>query len=154
MVSGAGRFALVAPTQIWSNQLSDEEDTVGLSARQKGLMAGKLELAGDLTYSLGKSGYSTQVPYLATCGLSTSLTCGSTPDIKNEMTQFKLTGTYSLDKVSQVLMGYLFQHLKSNDYYYNGYQYGYTSTGLLPTNEQAPSYTQNVVFAAYKYSFR
>ena len=154
MVSGAGRFALVAPTQIWSNQLSDEEDTVGLSARQKGLMAGKLELAGDLTYSLGKSGYSTQVPYSAICALSTSLTCGSTPDIKNEMTQFKLTGTYSLDKVSQVLMGYLFQHLKSNDYYYNGYQYGYTSTGLLPTNEQAPSYTQNVVFAAYKYSFR
>lgn len=154
MLSGAGRFALVAPTQIWSNQLSDEEDTVGLSAKQKGLMAGKLELAGDLTYSLGKSGYSTQVPYLATCGLSTSLTCGSTPDIKNEMTQFKLTGTYSLDKVSQVLMGYLFQHLKSNDYYYNGYQYGYTSTGLLPTNEQAPSYSQNVVFAAYKYSFR
>ena len=154
MVSGAGRFALVAPTQIWSNQLTDEADTVGLSARQKGLMAGKLELAGDLTYSLGKSGYSTQVPYLATCALTTSLTCGSTPDIKNEMTQFKLTGTYSLDKVSQVLMGYLFQHLKSNDYYYNAYQFGYTSTNTMPTGEQAPNYTQNVVFAAYKYSFR
>jgi len=154
MVSGAGRNALVAPTQFWTNQLSDEENTVGLSTKQKGLMAGKLELAGDLTYSLGKTNYSTQVPYLATCGLTTSLTCGSTPDIKNEMTQLKLTGTYSLDKVSQVVMGYLFQHLKSNDYYYNAYQFGYTSTNTMPTGEQAPNYSQNVVFAAYKYSFR
>lgn len=151
-------IAPTAATYIWTNQLTDDGTTVGLSARQKGLMGGKLELVGDLTYSLDKTGYSTQVP-LGTpgdplCGATTKLTCGSTPDIKNEMLRLKLTGIYQVNKASKVALGYLYQKLNTNDYYYNAYQYGYTGTGVLPTNEQAPSYSVNVVSATYIYTFK
>ncbi|HEX7454581.1 MAG TPA: MtrB/PioB family decaheme-associated outer membrane protein [Gallionella sp.] len=154
MQSGSTRIPLAVSTNIFTNQLKDDGTTAGFSAKQKGLMAGKLDLAGDLTYSLGKTVYSTQVPYDATCGATTKLTCGSTPDIKNETLRFKITGDYHVDKTSTVAVAYLFQKLKSNDYYYNGYQYGYTSTGLMPTNEQAPSYTVNFVGVSYVYSFK
>ena len=154
MSSGGARLPVTVSTNIWTNQLDDDESTVGLTAQHKGLMGGKLELSGDLSYSLGKTSYSTQVPYLATCSATTSLTCGSTPDIKYETTQLKLRGSYHVDKANKVIVGYTFQHLKSNDYYYNAYQTGYTSTGLLPTNEQAPNYSVNLVYAAYNHSFR
>lgn len=146
--------------QIWSNQLNDEDNTLGIAFKQRGLMAGKLELTGDLSYSVGKTAYSTQIPYAITttafitsCASSASLTCGSTPDIKSETTQFKLTGIYQLDKASKIAVGYMFQKLNSTDYYYNFYQNGYTGTGNLPTNEQAPSYSVNVVTVSYLYNF-
>jgi hypothetical protein len=51
-------------------------------------------------------------------------------------------------------VGYLYQRLKSNDYYYSAYQFGFTPTSLLPTNMQAPNYSVNTVFVAYRFSFR
>lgn len=150
-------IAPTAATYTYTNQLKDDNNTVGLNALQKGLMAGKLELSEDLTYSLSKTNYSTQVPTGTPgnplCAATNVLTCGSTPDIKNDMLRLKITGNYQIDKASKVALGYMFQKLKSTDYYYNAYQYGYTSTGLLPTNEQAPSYTVNVITASYLYSF-
>lgn len=153
MLSGGARLPLTVSTNLFTNQLKDEDSTVGLSFTQKGLMAGKLELTGDLSYSVGKTYYSTQVPYLATCSATTSLTCGTTPDIKNQTTQLKLTGTYKLDKVSKVAVGYLYQKLKSNDYYFNALQYGYTGTGYLPTNEQPGTYSNNVIMVSYIRNF-
>ena len=122
-------------------------------------MSGKLDLAGDLTYSMGKTGYGTQLNYagLTTGGLTCSdpsiLACGNLPDIKNTMTQFKLTGTYTIDKKSKVNLGYIYQHLNGNDYYYNGLQVGYTPTSLMPTNQQSGSHSINVFAASYVYTF-
>ncbi len=48
----------------------------------------------------------------------------------------------------------MYQRLKADDYYYNAYQTGFTPTTLLPTNQQAPSYSVNVVYAAYRYTFK
>jgi MtrB/PioB family decaheme-associated outer membrane protein len=146
---------------IWSNQLNDDDSTVGITVNQKGLMAGKLELIGDLSYSLGTTAYTTQIPYVLvpnatyapTCASSGSLACGSTPDIKNETFTLKLSGIYQVDKVSKVAVGYVHQKLSSTDYYYNFYQTGYTGTGLLPTNEQAPSYTVDAISVSYIYNF-
>ncbi len=144
---------------IWTNQMSDDDYAFGLTAKQKGLLGGKLELAGGLTYSLGKTQYTNQVPYfiptatVASCSSSNSLTCGSTPDIRNRMLSVNVNGNYQIDKANKVVVGYMFQQLESNDYYYNFYQNGYVGTGNLPTNEQSPSYTVNVVTAAYIYSF-
>jgi hypothetical protein len=70
------------------------------------------------------------------------------------MLQIKLAGDYNVDKSDKVTVGYLFQKLNSNDYYYNAYQVGFTPTSLLPTNQQAPSYTANLLFVAYTHSFR
>lgn len=53
-----------------------------------------------------------------------------------------------------MLAGYLYQRLKSSDYFYSAYQFGFTPTTLLPTNQQAPNYTVNTIFVAYRYSFR
>jgi MtrB/PioB family decaheme-associated outer membrane protein len=147
-------------TKIWTNQLKDEDNALGIAINHKGLMAGKLELIGDLSYSVGTTAYSTQIPYaitttafISSCLSSASLTCGSTPDIKNETITFKLTGIYQVDKASKIAVGYLHQKLTSTDYYYNFYQTGYTGTGNLPTNEQSPSYNVNAVSVSYIYNF-
>lgn len=66
---------------------------------------------------------------------------------------FRLSGVYQPDKKSKVNVGWLFQHLKADDFYYNGLQYGSTPTSVLPTNQQAPSYNVNVLYANYIYSF-
>ena len=65
----------------------------------------------------------------------------------------RATGKYAFNPSSQLLVGYLYQRLKSNDYYYSAYQYGFTPTSLLPTNMQAPNYSVNTVFVAYRYAF-
>lgn len=154
-VNEASSYALlVAPTNIWTNQLKDDSNAIGLNAKQQGLMGGKLEIVGDVSYSLDKTHYSTQVPYAANCSTPAVLTCGSTPDIKNELFTLKLTGTYQVDKSAQVAAGYMYQKLNSTDYYYNAYQYGYTPNRVMPTNEQAPSYSVNVVAVSYVYTFK
>jgi hypothetical protein len=117
-------------------------------------MGGKLELVGDLSYAFDKSRYSTQVPYLATCGNAATLTCGDTPDIKSTLLTFKLTGTYQVDKKSRIALAYQYQKLKSDDFFYNSYQYGFTPNRVMPTNEQAPNYSVNVVAVSYIYNFK
>lgn len=149
-------FYTLPASQVWVNTLSEDESTVGINAKQGGLMGGKLDLTADLTYSLSKSGYTTTDNYVnASCtAVSTSgYACGATPDIKSELIQFKLAGDYKLDKASKVRVGYLYQNLKSTDYYYNAYQMGYTPTSLMPSNQQAPSYSVNVITASYLYTF-
>ena len=153
LLSGSARMATSANTNLWANQLFDNDTTLGLSATQKGFFANKLELAEALTYSLGSTVYQTQVPYSSVCSATTSLTCGSTPDIRNKMLSIGLSGKYQVDKFSKISLAYMFQRLNSNDYYYNFYQTGFTGTGNLPTNEQSPSYSVNVVTATYIYTF-
>ena len=152
--AGNDGSATVAPINIWSNQLKEDGNAIGFNAKRRGLMGGKLEILGDLSYSLDKSHYSTQVPYDAACGTSAKLSCGNTPDIKSELITFKLTGNYQVDKNAKVALGYLYQKLNSSDYYYNGYQYGYTPNRVMPTNEQAPNYSVNMVTATYIHTFR
>jgi MtrB/PioB family decaheme-associated outer membrane protein len=158
--ANATRLAVLAGS-TWSNKLHDNDSTLGLGVKQGGLMSGKLVLAGDLTYSLGKTGYDTQLNYTGTtltpnfwtCSSTGLLSCGSTPDIKSELVILKVTGNYQVDKASKVALGYMFQKLKSDDYYYNFYQNGYTSTGNLPTNQQSGSYAVNVVTVSYSFMF-
>ncbi|MDE2344354.1 MAG: MtrB/PioB family outer membrane beta-barrel protein, partial [Betaproteobacteria bacterium] len=143
----------------WNNNLTDDDTTVGLGIKQGGLMQGKLELTGDLTYSLGNTNYDTQLNYATTtttgltCSASSLMSCGSLPDIRNAMTQLKLGGTYQVDKKSKISLRYIYQHLSSNDYFYNGYQYLYTPTTLMATNQQPGGYSVNTVAVTYVYNF-
>jgi MtrB/PioB family decaheme-associated outer membrane protein len=154
--------SVLAPVLIgstWSNSLDDDNFIVGLGLKQGGLMHGKLTIAGDMSYSVGTTGYTTNLNYNAatsgglTCASPQFLTCGSTPDIKNRLLNVKVMGNYQIDKANKVALSYMFQKLESNDYYYNFYQTGYVGTGNLPTNEQSPSYAVNVVSATYIYTF-
>lgn len=143
----------------WTNTLKSNDTTVGLGVKHGGLMGSKLELTGDLTYSLGKTGYGTQLNYVTTttggltCSDPTVLLCGDLPDTKNQMIQLKVIGNYKLEKSSRIALGYIYQNLKSTDYYYNGYQIGYTPITVMPTNQQSGSYAVNVVTASYIYEF-
>jgi hypothetical protein len=119
----------------------------------------KLALSADLTYSLNKSSFDTELNYsgLNTANLSCSapqvMTCGSLPDIKSDLLQLKLVATYKIDKDRKLRAGYLFQRLNSTDYMYNNYQYGSTPATLMPTNQQAPNYSVNVVSLSYDISY-
>jgi len=144
----------------WTEKLSEVDTVIGLGFKQAGLLGGKLELIGDLTYSLAKTSQKTVLNYLSAnaaglfCDNPAVLTCGSLPDIRNAITQFKLTGTYDLDKSSKVAMGYMFKLLNASNYYYNGLQYGTTPTSLLPNNLQPGSYKENIVGLSYQYVFK
>lgn len=143
----------------WSNTLKDTDTTIGLNLKESGLMGGKLVLVGDLTYSLARTSYNTVLNYSTTttggltCADPSIYTCVALPDITSRMVQFRLNGTYTLDKNSKVGLGYLHRSLHSEDFYYNGLQAGYTPTSVLPTNQTAPSYSVNMVWASYIYTF-
>jgi MtrB/PioB family decaheme-associated outer membrane protein len=152
--------ALVAPTNIWTNSLSESSNALGILTKHSGLMGGKLELVGDLSYSFDKSGYNTALGYtivtanLNPCTATNTISCGALPDITSRLTTFKLTGTYSIDKASKVAVAYAYQNRKTNDYYYNTTQMGTNLARGLPTNEQAPSYSVSVLGVSYIYSFK
>jgi MtrB/PioB family decaheme-associated outer membrane protein len=149
----------------WTNTLQDNETTVGVAAKQGGNNGSKLELSEDLTYSLGKTGYDTKFNYASdsipgatglpvyTCASQQFLTCGALPNISSKMLQFRLVGKYAVSKRTKVSFAYQYRQLKSDDYYYNGLQIGSTPTGLLPTNQQAPTYSVNVFSLGYVYDF-
>jgi hypothetical protein len=151
MLTATGRNAVAPLNTLWENYLADRDNTVGLDGKQKGLLHGKLELTEDLTYGLSKSKYYTTLVQNIAPAVGNS---GTSPNILSETTQLRVVGTYELAKASHVSVGYLYQRLKSNDYLYSAYQYGFTPTAMLPTNMQAPNYSVNMVFAVYRYSFR
>lgn len=152
--SGNNGSQIAAPTNIWTNKLNDNGHAVGLLARQGGLLNGKLEVIGDFSYSLDESTYSTQVPYLATCGNTNTLSCGTLSPIRNELISLKLTGNYKIHKNGKISLGYLYQKLNSTDYFYNGQQLGFTPSTLMPTGLQPQNYTVNVVALSYNYAFQ
>ena len=158
--SAASATAIAIPAgATWSNRLKTEDLTVGLSSKKSGLMGGRLEVVGDLSYSVGASNYATVLNYSTTttggvaCSDARILSCGSLPEVKAELVSFKLTGNYQVDKASKVTLGYLFQKLVSQDYYYNGLLYGSNPNSMLATNQTAPNYSLNVMTVTYVYSF-
>ncbi len=158
-VKHVNRSNTTTSAYIWGDKLEDQGISYGLGFKQGGLMSGKLDIKGDLTFSDSKSNYSSEVLSLFAggtyvCSAAATLTCGSAPDISNKLTQFKLTGTYKVNKQSKIMLGYLYQKLSSTDYFFNAYQYGYTSTSVLPTNQQSGSYTVNLIAASYLYNFK
>ncbi len=158
--SAASATAIAIPAvATWTNKLTDQDTTVGLGVKQTGLLGGKLDLSGDLTYATGAGVYSTALNYATattgglTCSSAAILSCGQLPDIKSTMSQFKLTAGYQVDKSTKVMLRYVYQHLTSSDYYYNGYQYGYSPSGLMPTNQLAPNYSVNAVAVSLIHNF-
>ena len=158
--SAASATAVGIPAiATWTNMLKDDDTTVGIGIKQGGLMGGKLEIAGDVTYSLGAGAYGTVLNYSGTttggltCSAPQISSCGQLPDIKSTMGQASLTGTYQVDKASKVAVRYAYQKLSSADYYYNGYQYGFTPATLIPTNQSAPNYKVNLLAVTLTHNF-
>jgi hypothetical protein len=156
LLSASGRNALsTTGLTDWTNDLRDQALTLGVSAKRSGMMADKLTLKADLSYQIDTTRYSTAAASGFTCntGGTSGYNCGTVPDIRNELLRLRLSGEYKIDRRGTVLFGYLHEKLNSNDYLYNFYQIGYTSTSVMPANIIDPSYSQNVLFVAYRYSF-
>ena len=158
--SAASATAIAIPaTASWTNNLIDQDITMGLGVKHGGLWAGKLQLGADLSYSLGNAAYNTMLNYSSattgglTCSNAALLSCGQLPDIRTLITRLKLTGIYQVDKASTVALNYLRQRMDSNDYYYNGYQTGYVPSTLLPTNQTTGSYSVQVISASFIHNF-
>jgi MtrB/PioB family decaheme-associated outer membrane protein len=160
--------AKMDPCLNWSKVTRDKVNTIGLAFRQKNLMAGKLDLNGSLTYSQARTdidvngGSYVNNPLALAAPAAPALAAGvpavfyisaaPLPTVHNDTVTFRLSGNYALDKASSVRVLYSYQHLKSTDYMYDGYQYG-TGTNYLPTNQTAPSYTVNLIAVSYLHSF-
>jgi MtrB/PioB family decaheme-associated outer membrane protein len=147
-----------AATQLWANRIKEDVTSFGIGSQHTGLMDGKMEVTTDLSYSMDKTKWNTQVFYLteANCGIgSTASTAGSCGQVemKNKLTTFKVTDSYLLSKNGKISLGYIYEHNNNSDFFYNIYQTGYTPRDLMPTNEQAPNYTVHLVTASYTYLF-
>ena len=155
------------PCLNWSKVTRDKVDTLGLVFRKKNLMAGKLDLTGSLIYSRARTdidvnGGSYVNNPLALAAPAPPLAAGvpavffiaatSFPTVTTNTVTLRLTGNYLLDKASSVRAFYSYSRLTSTDYMYDGYQYG-TGTNYLPTSQQAPNYTVNLVGVSYLHKF-
>jgi len=141
-------------TGTWMNSLEQHDTTLGMGVNHGGLFSGKLNLKGDVTYSLGQSFYNTS-PGSNTSSSYTYAngSYGAPPAIRNDLVAIKLGGIYQIDKRSKVGLQYMYQRLLSTDYYYNGLQTGYTPSSVMPTNQNSGSYNVNVITVGYNYSF-
>ncbi len=157
--------AKIDPCLQWSTDMRDKVDTLGVTLTQKRLMAGKLDLKGDLVFSrartdIGVTGGSyIQNPALIAAGGQAALVAfyyipaSALPTVTTNIVELKLNGKYQIDKTAAVRLGYTYTRLKAVDWAYDGMQFG-TGTNYLPTNEQAPNYTVHTIGAAYIYSFK
>ena len=167
VVSG-GCFATVAdknmntkidPCLGWGTDMRDKVDTFGIGLRHKGLMAGRLDLAADLVYThantdIGVQGGSYVNNPFAVAGQPAVvpavlfIPAGNMPTVKSETVELRLNGQYVIDRSSTVRLLYWYQHLKTNDYAYDGMQYG-TVSSVMPSSEQSPNYNVSVVGVSY-----
>jgi MtrB/PioB family decaheme-associated outer membrane protein len=148
----------------WSETQSDKVTTLGIGLRYKGLLEGKLEIASQLAYAkartpisvAGGTYYSNGVPNSATANVF--IAAQSFPDITSEMTDFRLAGTYALDKSSAVRLSYQYRRLTSSDWAYDAYTNSALGVlavpGYLGPGITSPNYTVQVMGVSYIYRFR
>jgi hypothetical protein len=139
----------------WTSQSRDNVHTFGVSARQRGLLGNKLTVGGDLFVTLADTDIAVQGGNYATIPGTTSLVyipASDLPTVRSDRVTLRLNGVYSIDRRSAVRLVYIYERLHSNDSSYQGMQYG-TTTTIMPTSEQSPNYTVNVVGVSYIYSF-
>lgn len=150
----------IDPCLNWSADMQDRVDTLGISFKRDKLLAGKLDLAGDLSYTrartnIGVNGGNYQAnPFGAVAPAALFfIPATDLPTVKTETVNLVLSGKYTVNKASSIWAGYNFQHMSSNDYVYAAMQPGGLA-GQLPTYEKAPSYNVHTIGVSYIYSFQ
>ncbi|MEX8520329.1 MAG: MtrB/PioB family outer membrane beta-barrel protein [Leptothrix sp. (in: b-proteobacteria)] len=155
------------PCLDWQSQTTDKVDTLGLTLNRSNLLGSKLDLSGSLIYSRLHSdqdvngGNYQANPYAGSTAAGAVnpsvavyfIPAAALPTVKTDSIELRLGGAYRFTKEQAVRVGYSYQHLKAVDWAYDGLQYGGLS-GVLPTSEQAPSYSVRNIGVAYVVSFR
>ena len=159
-VLAVNNYAKTDPCRDWLTNMGNDINTIGLGLKNKGLFSGKLDLAGDVLLSLARTstgvngGQYVQSPTgTATNGPFYYIPAAAMPDVNSQLYQFKFDAKYSFNKSSAAHLTYLFQHLWSTDYIYTGQQPAGTPTGVMPTFQQAPTYSIHAVGLSYIYNF-
>jgi MtrB/PioB family decaheme-associated outer membrane protein len=160
--------AKIDPCLNWGTDMRDKVDTFGAAFKYRNLMGGRLDLAGELLYThartdIGVAGGSYANNPFALASPAPALGAGvpavffipaaNMPTATNKTIEVHLGGQYAIDKASAVRVLYWYQHLKSNDYIYDGMQFG-TLTNVMPTNEQPFNYNVHVVGITYVYRWQ
>lgn len=160
----------IDPCLNWSTDMQDKVDTLGISFKRDKLLAGKLDLAGDLVFTWARTdigvngGNYANNPYnrtTAPIGVPASngpfaafyIPATDLPTVTTRTVAIQLSGKYIVSKASSVWAGYNFQHMSSSDYAYDGMQPGGLA-GVLPSYEKAPSYNVHTIGVSYIYSFQ
>jgi MtrB/PioB family decaheme-associated outer membrane protein len=161
----------VDPCLNWTADMRDKVDTLGVAFVQKELLGGKLDLNAALSFSRARSsndvagGNYVNNPLLVTppaapapnpnVGAIAAYYIAATPLplVTTRTIELRLGGKYDLTKASALRVGYAYQHMTSSDWAYAGLQPGGLAS-VLPTYEQAPSYTVHSIALSYVYSFR
>jgi hypothetical protein len=165
-VAQRNQNAKIDPCINWTADMHDRTHTLGAAFKVKNLLSGKLDLAGDVTWSKADTdvGFLNGGTYannpLSISG-ATSVTIGAfyipataMPTVTTDTITLKLGGKYQINKASAFRAGYLYQRMKAVDYIYDALQVGGTPTSILPTNEQAPVYKVQAVSFSYVYTFQ
>jgi hypothetical protein len=160
--------AKIDPCLNWSTDMRDKVDTFGAGFKYKNLMGGRLDVAGDLVYThartdIGVAGGSYANNPFALAAPAPALAPGvpavffipaaNMPTATTKTIELRLGGQYAIDKASAFRVLYWYQHLRSNDYVYDGMQFG-TLTNVIPTNEQPFNYNVHVVGVTYIYHWQ
>jgi MtrB/PioB family decaheme-associated outer membrane protein len=167
-VQARNNNAKIDPCSNWSTDMRDKVDTFGVGFTWKNLMAGKLDVLGDLVYAnartdIGVSGGSYANNPFALAAPAPALAPGvpailfipaaDMPTATNKTLDLRLSAQYAIDKSSAIRVLYWYEHLTSNDYVYDGMQFG-TLTNVIPTNEQPFHYNVHVIGISYLYRWQ
>jgi MtrB/PioB family decaheme-associated outer membrane protein len=155
--------AKIDPCLNWGTNMVDNVSTVGLGFKYNGLMAGRLDLLGDLLYSAARTSNDMNGGTYANSPFAVSgrpvvtpaaffIPAANLPNVNSNLFELKIAGRYALDKTSALRLFYWYQRLSNTDYAYDGVQYG-TITSVMPTNQQAPNYNVSVFGISYMYRF-
>ncbi len=171
-ISG-GCFATIAlrnannkidPCLDWKADNRDRVSTLGIAGTQKNLAGGKLDLSGGLSYTSARTANDTAGGNYANNPLAVTGAAAGTvaayyiaatplPDITTRTVELRAGLRWRLDDSRAVRVGYLYQHMQATDWAYDGLQAGGLA-GVLPTFEQAPSFTVHTVTVSYLVSFQ
>ena len=165
-VQGKNNNGKIDPCLIWTAQMRDRADTVGLSLLKRGLFKSRLDVSGDLIFTRQRTDTGVQGgsyannPY-ALAGAPALppgtpailfIPAADLPPVTTRTFQLRLQGRYALTRQSDLRVFYWYERLKNEDWAYQGLQFG-TGTEQLPTLEQPWNYAVSVVGAAYSYRF-
>ena len=150
--------AKIDPCLNWTHNDRDKIDTAGLTLRRKNLAGRKLELAGELVYTRGRTenavvGGSYVNNPLALAAPAPPLPSGTQavffipaadyPLVRNDQISVRPSVTYAISKSANLQGFYWYQRLMSSDWRYQALQYG-GKLNFTPTSEEAPSYEVHV----------
>ena len=120
-------------------------NTLGAGFNWKGLMSGKLDFWGDAVFTWAKTNTGVTGGTYANSPFAVAgqpvvvpaaffIPAANLPTVTNNTIELRLVGQYTIDKASAVRFAYMYGHLHSKDYAYDGTQYG-TITSVMPTNQ-------------------